>query len=84
MPAWCLQYFLVLIDLSFSPPERIELIEINIEFFSCLVRSSSTEPPSIGDPDPGSVYIEKEGRSRGYGEALFKFKCPNGKSHIDN
>lgn len=45
-------------------------------FFS-LVRSSSTEPPSVGDPDPGSaVYIEKESRSRGYGEALSSSNAP--------
>lgn len=41
-----------------------------------LVRSSSTEPPSVGDAEPGPVYIEKEGRSRGYGEALSSSNVP--------
>jgi hypothetical protein len=38
-----------------------------IYFLFVLVRSSSTEPPSGGDPEP--IYIEKDGRSRGYGDA---------------
>ncbi len=47
----------------------IEQWKYVIFLFFILVRSSSTEPPSGGDPEPGPVYIEKEGRSRGYGEA---------------
>ena len=48
----------------------------NGDWFFVLVRSSSTEPPSVGDPDPGSVCIEKDGRSRGYGEALSSSNVP--------
>ena len=56
---------------SISSGEMINMLAF------CLVRSSSTEPPSVGDPDPGSVvYIEKEGRSRGYGEALSSSNAP--------
>ncbi len=44
--------------------------------FVFLVRSSSTEHPSGGDPDTGPLYIEKEGRSRGYGEAFSSSNLP--------
>ncbi|CAF0747321.1 unnamed protein product [Rotaria sp. Silwood1] len=40
------------------------------------VRSSSTEHPSIGDPESGPIYIEKEPRSRGCGETFSSSNVP--------
>ncbi|CAF3424205.1 unnamed protein product [Rotaria sp. Silwood1] len=40
------------------------------------VRSSSTEHPSVGDPESGPIYIEKEPRSRGCGETFSSSNVP--------